>query len=374
MTRALALFCAAALAACCELSGARWHGPKTDHFDGTHFHNLIPGDAPGALQVAKWRLDRHPGSWPDWVEVPPAPPPPRRVDDLRVTLVNHATVLIQFAGINILTDPVWAKSAGPISFLGRKRHRPPGLRLEDLPPIDVVLISHDHYDHLDVETLGRIARAHRPRIVGGLGMAALLGEHGIHGATDLDWWQWVSPVRGLKVYGVPARHNCRRGACDSDVRLWLGFVLRTARGDVYFAGDTGYGPHLQSIADRFPGLRLALLPISPGTPRELFAPVHMDAAEAARAARALRAAVDIPIHFGTFAQGDEGDGEAEAKLRAAIGADPWAVLHNGETWLPADERRQAHEDRVHVAARAQPEDRAAVIDQVELDVAAAPLQ
>ena len=331
--RPLAVLAAAALAGCCELSGAHWHGRKTDHFDGLRFHNTpIPGTAPDAMKVISWRMDREPGPWPKFVDVKPAPPPPARVDGLRITFVNHATVLVQIAGFNVLTDPIWGDVAGPVRLLGRRRHRPPGLRLEDLPPIDVVLISHDHYDHLDVETLSRIAERHHPRIVAGLGMASYLAAHGVQGVTDLDWWQWTSPARGLKIYGVPARHDCRRGPCDHDARLWLGFVIRTPKGDVYFAGDTGYGPHLQAIADRFGPPLVALLPISPGTPRDLFAPVHMDAHEAVIAAKVLRARTSIPIHFGTFSQGDEGDGEAERKLRSEMGAAPFVILHNGESW------------------------------------------
>jgi L-ascorbate metabolism protein UlaG (beta-lactamase superfamily) len=338
MMRPLAVLAAAALAACCALSGPRWHGRKTDHFDGQRFHNTpIPGTAPGTGTVVKWRFERHPGPWPAFVDMPPAPAPPERVDGLRVTFVNHATVLIQIAGFNVLTDPIWGDVAGPVPFLGRRRHRPPGLRLDDLPPIDVVLISHDHYDHLDLLTLGRIARKYHPRIVGGLAMSKLLAAHDIHSVTDLDWWQWTSPAPGLQIYGVPARHGCRRTPCDENARLWLGFVIRTHRGDVYFAGDTGYGPHIQSIADRFGPFLVALLPISPGTPRELFGPVHMDAHDAVLAARVLQARTNIPIHFGTFAQGDEGDGEAERKLRAEMDS-TWVVLHNGETFTLTSSR------------------------------------
>ena len=320
------------LAGCCEFSGPKYHGRKTDHFDGEKFFNPIPGE-PKLGALLQWQRTRHQGAWPDFAgDVKDAAPPPERVGkgELRVTLVNHATVLIQLDGVNLLTDPVWGEVAGPVPFIGRKRHRAPGLRLEDLPPIDAVLLSHDHYDHLDLPTLQRLVRAHHPRILAGLGMGKLLALSGVPRVTELDWWRWTS-VNGVRIHGVPARHQCRRGACDGDARLWLGYVVRSARGPIYFAGDTGYGPHFQQIFDRFGAQRLALLPISPGTPREIFAPVHLDAAEAVIASRVLQARESVPIHFGTFAQGDEADGEAEEKLlRALQPTDHFRLLHNGE--------------------------------------------
>ncbi|MGZ6126429.1 MAG: MBL fold metallo-hydrolase [Myxococcales bacterium] len=305
-------------AGCCQFSGPRWHGPVTDHFDGESFHNQIPGDA-SLSDIVRWSHGRIPGKWPAFVDASPAPPPPGRVGrgELRITFVNHATVLVQMDGVNLLTDPIWGEAAGPVPYIARKRRRPPGLRFEDLPPIDAILISHDHYDHMDVPTLQRLIAAHHPLILAGLGQAALLASYGIEDVIELDWWQWTG-VNGLRIWGVPARHTCRRGACDRNGRLWLGFVMRSPSGSVYFAGDTGYGPHFQEIEERFGPPRVALLPIAPGSPRKLFAPVHLDAHDAAVAARTLRAEVSIPIHFGTFAQGDESDGEAEAKLRAAL--------------------------------------------------------
>jgi L-ascorbate metabolism protein UlaG (beta-lactamase superfamily) len=251
-------------------------------------------------------------------------------------MVNHATVLIQIDGVNLITDPIWGDIAGPVPWLGRNRRRPPGLRFEDLPPIDAVLISHDHYDHLDLATLQRLETAHHPVFLAGLGQAGLLRTVGLGHVVELDWWQWA-PVAGLRIGGVPARHDCRRGGCDGNARLWMGFLVRSPAGDVYFAGDTGYGPHFQRIVDRFGPPRLALLPISPGRPHHLFGPVHMDAGDAARAAGVLRARHRVPIHFGTFAQGDEADGEAERKLGEALpgGSPRFTVLHNGESWEAA---------------------------------------
>jgi L-ascorbate metabolism protein UlaG (beta-lactamase superfamily) len=318
-----------ACAGCCEFSGPGWHGRRSDHFDGEHFHNQIEARI-SDWQIVRWRMNRIPGRWPAFVDERPGPPPPQRTDALRITFVGHATVLIQVDGLNILTDPIWGNIAGPTRTIGRTRHRPPGLRFDDLPPIDAVLLSHDHYDHLDIETLHQLVQRFHPRIYAGLGMRALLRQWGIGDVVEMDWFEWA-PLGRMRVVAAPARHACRRGACDHNSRLWVSFLLRTPAGGIYFAGDTGYGPHFQELFDRYGPVKVALLPIAPGLPRPLFAPVHLDASDAVIAARVLEAEVAIPIHFGTFAQGDEGDGEAEAKLRAKMDA-RWVVLHNGQTW------------------------------------------
>ncbi len=323
--------------ACCEFSGPRYHGPKTDHFDGERFHNFIDTPVP-ASAYASWALHRKRGAWSSNLDAPSGPPPPRRVADgeLRVTWVNHATVLIQVDGFNLLTDPIWGDVAGPVRVAGSHRRHSPGLRFEDLPPIDIVLLSHDHYDHMDLPTLRRLEEAHHPTVVAGLGQRALLREHGLRHVVELDWGRKLHLAHNkLVVIGVPARHGCMRGACDHDARLWLGFVLLSHSGNLYFAGDTGYGPHLQQIGDRYGPFRLAMLPIAPSRPRELFAAVHLDAAEAVRAAQVTGAQQSLAIHFGTFAQGDDAETEPvellERTLQAAPGVN-FRVPRFGEGW------------------------------------------
>ena len=312
-------------AGCCEFSGPRWHGRRSDHFDGRRFHNQVEHEVPPALFV-RWAATRKRGAWSEHLDAGPGPPPPARVGDgeLRVTWVNHATVLIQVDGVNLLTDPIWGDVAGPLFYAGSHRRHAPGLRLQDLPPIDVVLLSHDHYDHLDIGTLQSLAAAHHPVIVAGLGQRALLRSYGLTNVRELDWGSklHLGTARGVVIAGVPARHGCMRGLCDRDTTLWLGYVLLTRHGNVYFAGDTGYGPHFQQIGDRYGPLRLALLPIAPAKPRELFAPVHIDAAEAVRAAIVLRAQESLAIHFGTFAQGDDAETEPVDALAAALREHP----------------------------------------------------
>jgi len=317
-----------------SLAAPAYTGPASDHFDGRRFHNQIPGAPRGALQFLRWQLTRHPGPWPDRARAAFGPPPPVRVGrgQLRVTFVNHATVLIQMDGLNVLTDPIWSERASPLSWAGPRRRISPGVRFEDLPPIDVVLISHDHYDHLDVPTLQRLARAHHPRFVTTLGNAALLEEKGIPGAVDLDWWQETPLAPEVRVAAVPARHTSVRGFGDRARTLWAGFVLLGPGGPVYFAGDTGFGPHFEQIRARFGPPRLAALPIGSFRPEWFMSPVHMSPDDALRAHHVLGARTSLAIHYGTFPLTDDGQREPPERLAALLAQDPqqfW-VLGQGE--------------------------------------------
>jgi L-ascorbate metabolism protein UlaG (beta-lactamase superfamily) len=311
----------------------RYRGPRTDHFDGQRFHNHHEGRQSG-LAFLKWRMTHQPTPWPPYRDLPFGPPPPARVDNgaLRLTFVNHSTTLIQIDGVNILTDPIWSERPSPVSFAGPRRHRPPGIRFRDLPPIDLVLVSHNHYDHLDVATLHRLQWRHRPRIVTALGNARLMARHGIHGAVDLDWWQ-AAPIGPLIVTCVPARHFSARGLSDRNRNLWSGFVVSAPSGNVYFAGDTGWGAHFETIGARFDPLRLALLPIGSYLPRWFMKPAHIDPAQAVDAHLALGARTSIPIHYGTFALGDDGEDEPVLELEQALqqkGNPPFVILDHGE--------------------------------------------
>jgi L-ascorbate metabolism protein UlaG (beta-lactamase superfamily) len=322
------------LGAACALSA--WAQPVTAHFDGWRFHQPEPRTL-GFTDWLKRKLgDSHRGPWREYTDTPPGPPPPARVDQgrLRVTFVNHATLLIQMDGLNILTDPIWSKQAAPL--FGARRHRPPGIRFEDLPPIDVVLVSHDHYDHMDLPTLRRLARAHRPRLYVGLGNAAFLAGEGVPGAIDLDWWQSAEIAPGVRVTAVAARHMSGRGLFDQDHRLWCGFVVQGVSGSVYFAGDTGWGSHFAEIGRRFPGLRLALLPIGGFKPVWYMREQHLGPADAVAAHRTLGATTSVPMHFGTFPNGDDAETEPVTTLRAVLDASTdvaahFIILDNGES-------------------------------------------
>ena len=303
------------------LSAPRYSGAVSDHFDGDRFFNHEAGEHGGGAFL-KWTLNRQPGVWPQWIEAAAGAKPAPRVDDLRVTFINHSTTLIQVDGQNILTDPIWSERTSPVSFAGPKRHRPPGIRFEDLPPIDTVLISHNHYDHLDVPTLLRLQRDHAPRIVTPLGNAAFLARHGLV-AIELDWWRRVGNITV-----VPARHFSSRGISDRNANLWGGFVIHSERGNVYFAGDTGWGNHFEEIGKRCAPIRLALLPIGAYLPLWFMHPVHINPAQAVDAHLALGAATSIPIHFGTFALGDDGEKEPVWDLKEAM-----SKRNNPRIWI-----------------------------------------
>jgi len=195
------------------------------------------------------------------------------------------------------------------------RHRAPGLRFEDLPPIDAVLVSHNHYDHLDVPTLRRFRGA---RILTPLGNSALMSRHSVDGATDLDWWQSARISDRVTVTLVPAQHFCARGLSDRNATLWGGFVISGPSGHAYFAGDTGWEEHFAQIAERFGPMRVAMLPIGAYLPRWFMKPAHIAPHEAIDAHLALQARTSIAMHYGTFRLGDDGCEQPVRDLRAAL--------------------------------------------------------
>jgi L-ascorbate metabolism protein UlaG (beta-lactamase superfamily) len=266
-------------------------------------------------------------AWPEHVESEPGPRPVEREarGAVRVTLVNHATFLIQMDGLNILTDPMWSERCSPVSWAGPKRHRSPGIRFEDLPPIDAVLVSHNHYDHLDLPTLERLASRFKPRALTPFGNGDLLREAKLSNVQELDWWEAVPLSADVTVTLVPAQHFSSRTLWDRNEALWGGFVVSGPAGNVYFAGDTGYGPHFREIAKRFAPLRFALLPISPfhpagrstGEAATNHARVHLGPEEAVQAHLDLGAPPSLAGHFQTFQLGDDDFEEAPRALALA---------------------------------------------------------
>jgi L-ascorbate metabolism protein UlaG (beta-lactamase superfamily) len=237
---------------------------------------------------------------------------------MRVTFVNHSTVLVQMDGINVLTDPIWSERCSPVSFAGPRRVVAPGLCFEQLPPIDVVLVSHNHYDHLDLPTLRRLADERRPRIFVPLGNRGTLDRAGVDGSEELGWWRSANVRDGVEVYAVPAQHFSGRGLFDRDRGLWAGFVVTGPAGAMYFAGDTGFGPQFGQIRERFGPPRLALLPIGAYRPEWFMSRVHMSPDEALRAHEILDAGTSVGIHFGTFRLADDGQDEPAERIEELL--------------------------------------------------------
>jgi L-ascorbate metabolism protein UlaG (beta-lactamase superfamily) len=252
-----------------------------------------------------------------------------------VTWVGHATLLVQLDGMNILTDPQWSRRASPFSFAGPKRLTPPALAFEDLPPVHVVVISHDHYDHLDVDTVRRLAATHRPRFLVPLGIKAWLADLGITDVEELDWWD-ARTIRGLTFTCVPAQHFAQRTLWDMNRRLWAGWSIAGRARRLFFAGDTGYFDGFKEIGARLGPFDLAAIPIGAYLPPVIMKPVHTDPREALDVFADVKARAMIPIHWGTFDLADEAIEEPPRLLdrhaRArGLGDDRVWILKHGET-------------------------------------------
>jgi L-ascorbate metabolism protein UlaG (beta-lactamase superfamily) len=310
----------------------------THHWDGRVFRNPHDSTVRTLRQVWRWRRAAAPEPWPLRVDDPPQPPPARvGAGRIAATFIGHATFLLQIGGRCVLFDPIWSARASPLRFAGPRRVRAPGQPLKALPGVDLLLVTHCHYDHLDLPTLRAVRRRWNPSAATGLGNARHLAKAGIRGARELDWWE-EARFGPLRVTYVPAQHFSARTPWDRNRSLWGGFVVEAEDGSrVYFAGDSGWCPHFAEIGARFPGLDLALLPIGAYEPRWFMRTQHMDPEEAVRAHLALGARRSIGMHFGTFAGlTDEAIDAPEAALaeaRAKLGvpAEAFGTLPFGAT-------------------------------------------
>jgi L-ascorbate metabolism protein UlaG (beta-lactamase superfamily) len=330
------------------LASKGYKGPKSDHFDGTKFHSYhspVTKDAQehtglnNQKSVFKWLLTRPKAIW-AWRENTQHTIPEKSVEGNKIvtTFINHSTVLIQTAGINILCDPIWSKRTSPNSFIGPARFRNPGITLEELPPIHVVLISHNHYDHMDVGTLRWLAKKWNPKILVGLGNAEFLRTKGIDGVTDMDWWDHdtigLSNETAIKIVCAPGQHFSSRALSDRNKTLWCGFIVETSSGPIYFAGDTGYGSFVEKIKEKYPsGFKLAFLPIGAFKPEWFMGPVHISPSQALQIHKELNVQTSIAIHFGTFHLADDSQDEAPQRLKELLAKETsldFRVLDNGE--------------------------------------------
>jgi L-ascorbate metabolism protein UlaG (beta-lactamase superfamily) len=294
--------------------------PPSDHFDGRVFFDP-DGVPPKSLrEVWRWQFggDRQRAVWPEWAPSPYADTPPDRVDAnrARLSFVGHASWLIQTARLNILVDPVWSERVSPFAFAGPKRHNDPGVAFDALPKIDVVLVSHGHYDHLDVATLSKLAKKFSPRVITPLGNDVTMREadKAIR-AEAFDWQDRVELGNGVAVTLVPTRHWSARGLYDRNKALWASFVVETPAGKLYIVCDSGYGDgiHFRRVGQAHGPLRLAILPIGAYEPRWFMRDQHMNPSDAVKALADCGAQQALAHHHGTFQLTDEAiDAPAEA--------------------------------------------------------------
>ncbi|MDO6416913.1 MBL fold metallo-hydrolase [Sphingomonas sp. BIUV-7] len=347
-----------------------YRGPKSAHYDGAHFFNPDGEYGTGGTQrrppaatFVRFLLGQDRSAWPEHIDVAPGYPAAQgtpcpaakariveswarcvpKVDPRRmfVTWIGHATVLIQAGGINILTDPIYATHSGPFGVTGPSRVRDPGIRFEDLPRIDLVLVSHDHWDHMDLATLRRLWERDRPLIVTSLGNDTVIAGSGAK-AVAKDWGERITVRPGIDVIIERVHHWGSRWMSDRNRALWSGFTVTLPGGNLFFAGDTGWGDgSWPAEAARDGPYRLALLPIGAWQPRALMSGNHIGPAEAVAAFQTLGAAHALAIHWGTFRLSNEGIDEPPALLAKTLAdkgikRDRFRALEVGRNWeVPA---------------------------------------
>lgn len=318
-------------------AGPGWRGPITDHFDGGRFFNPGGPKNRGLLDFWRWQFSGGRREWPATAAglVEPQLPESLGENESAVTFIGHATFLLQTRELNLLTDPVFSHRCSPVSWAGPQRVRPPAISWERLPRIDLVLLSHNHYDHLDIPTLRRLDERDAPLSITGLGNRAFLERRGLRKVVELDWWQ-PHDVKHARITFVPAVHWSNRGGWGENATLWGGFMIQSGSRKVFFAGDTGFGPHFSEIRQRFGEVDLALLPIGAYEPQWFMRAMHLHPEDAVRAHLELAAKRSVGMHFGTWQLTDEGIDEPVSALkisRAAAGLSEadFAAPRFGET-------------------------------------------
>ena len=300
-----------------------YQGPVSDHFDGLHFSNPWDTAEPkGFLDVLRWKMNSTRAEWPETFPIPSLDKPPQQNQkgEYRVSYIGHASFLIQIAGLNILCDPVWSDRASPVSFAGPKRVNPPGVAFDDLPNIDLVLITHNHYDHLDIETLKKLQAKFKPRIITALGNDTIIKDD-IPNAdvTAHDWYEHVD-IGNARIHIEPTHHWSARGMGDRREALWASFVIEALGQKIYFIGDTGFGDGhaFRIVGERHKEIDLALIPIGAYEPRWFMSRYHINPEEAVRAKKLAKAKRAIGHHWGTFQLTDEAIMKPVEDLKIAL--------------------------------------------------------
>jgi L-ascorbate metabolism protein UlaG (beta-lactamase superfamily) len=297
-----------------------YKGPKTDHFDGKKFLNPSGKSAQGLKGVFKYMRTQKPGKWPEYRKLPfgPTPIDKQEGSKARITFINHSSFLIQVQGANILTDPIWSERCSPVSFAGPKRNRTPGLDFDALPKIDIVLITHNHYDHLDLPSVLKLEAEHQPLFVVPLGVDLYLRKKGISNIKVLDWWEETALGFGMKVCATPANHFSSRGMFDRDQTLWCGFGIHTGEDWIYYVGDTGYSDIFKEIGQRLSPMQSAIIPIGAYQPEWFMSPIHISPQQAVQVHQDLGEPLSIACHFNTFPLADDNAEDPVVELKKAM--------------------------------------------------------
>jgi L-ascorbate metabolism protein UlaG (beta-lactamase superfamily) len=291
---------------------------RRNHFDGQRFFNPTHAGGQPVTAVPRMLAEKR-TPWPASVHVEPRRPAPLGDAAAVVTFIGHSTFLIQTRDGNIITDPVYSERASPVSFAGPRRARGPAVAFADLPPIALVLLSHNHYDHCDRSTLKAIEDRWHPRIVTPLNNGRLLRSFGITRVEERDWWEETTETP-LPVTVLPAQHFSARTPFDRNRALWGSFAITAGSRRIFFAGDSGYAPHFAEIRAQIGAPDLALLPIGAYEPRWFMKDIHMNPAEAVQAHLDLGAAQSVGMHFGTFRLTQEGIDDPVMALGEALQA------------------------------------------------------
>ena len=299
-------------------------GERSDHFDGLRFHSATEPPGKTALELTWMLLGKARRRWPLHYPSPHVGKPPQYVEDLRLTFIGHSSILLQLAGLNLLVDPIWSERVSPVPFAGPRRVNPPGLAFEDLPPIDAVLITHNHYDHLDGPTVARLWQRFRPRVVAPLGNEAIIRRYdSTIAAETYDWGDRVVLSERLAVHLEPAFHWSGRSFRDRRMTLWCAFVITGAGGGVlYHIGDTAYGDGsiFRAVRAKYGPPDVALIPIGAYEPRWFMAAQHINPEEAVQVMLDCGAARAFGHHWGTFRLTEEAIEAPAEDLAAALAA------------------------------------------------------
>lgn len=299
------------------------HAMRSDHHNGEQFFNpTLPDNRTkiGLFKGLKMWFTMERAEWPTSVKNTARPDLHKTLsaNDVAITFVNHATFLLQWQGLTILTDPVWAKRVSPLSFYGPSRVREPGIAFADLPKIDLILISHNHYDHLDKETLKQLAQRDNPMTLVAMNDGELVRSLGLTNVVEMDWWQDIKLSDGTKITYAPTQHFSSRGLFDRNKSLWGSYMIDRGGKRVYFGGDAGYSSHYKDIEARLGAPDVALLGIGAYEPNWFMKPMHTNPAEALQAHIDLKAKTSIGMHFGTFQLSAEPIDQPERDLKSAL--------------------------------------------------------